>query len=114
MGRAVRRSITAAPYGIRVTFTASRKTFERRVRCDTTGAAGMCSDVTAKGVYVGVFDRNPATLVHECVHAALAILSYVGIDVRNDRGEALAYMTDYLWSIGRCLCDLNTAHTAGR
>lgn len=110
----MKRSIIAAPYGIRVTFTANRKTFERWVQCDTTGAAGMCSDVTARGVYVGVFDRNPATLVHECVHAALAILTYCGIDATNDRGEVLAYLTDYLWTAGQCLCGLNAASLAGQ
>ncbi|QYD70160.1 hypothetical protein KZJ38_07595 [Paraburkholderia edwinii] len=111
----MKRTITVPPYGVKVTFTDKPKTYG--VLRDTeapVGAAGMCGHDGYGNFVVGVFDRKPSTLVHECVHASIMILGMVGIDVRNDNGEAMAYLTDWLWSSGQCLCDANTEPTAGQ
>ena len=39
-----------------------------------------------------------AVLTHECVHAAVEALDQRGIDIRNDRGEILAYYVEFLFT----------------
>lgn len=52
-------------------------------------------------ITVGVFDFNPETIVHECAHAAFATLGRVGVDARNDLGEAFCYLQG--WFFSHCL-----------
>lgn len=52
-----------------------------------------------KAVYIiGWLDRDDGTLVHECVHVAQCILTRAGMDIRDSNGEAMAYLTDWLFS----------------
>ncbi|WP_124800593.1 hypothetical protein [Paraburkholderia phosphatilytica] len=85
--------------GVLVTFTNSRKQFKALTGIESKDAArGVCTaKYTANhGVVVGVFDGSPFTLTHECVHASHVIMKTVGIDARNDSGEAQAYLTEWL------------------
>jgi hypothetical protein len=101
-------TVIANPYDVEVTFTTSRETFEGISGRKTGEYAGACSAVMAGSVMViGVFDGSRATLVHECVHGSIAILQRARINPFNDDGEVHAYLTDWLWSQGSILCDVN-------
>jgi hypothetical protein len=69
---------------------------------DDSTYLGQCTPIDGEDgrrVYlVGWYDRSAGTLVHECVHLALMVLERAGIDPRNDSGETLAYLTDYLFT----------------
>lgn len=62
--------------------------------------AGACiySGLEPRGVlYVYVGDNLITTLVHECFHATVRYLAYVGVPVEtNEPNETYAYMLDYL------------------
>lgn len=62
---------------------------------------GLCAQADGSDgsvVYlIGWYDRNPGSLVHECVHCGMFVLQRAGIDPTGDAGEALAYLTDYLF-----------------
>lgn len=56
--------------------------------------------LTTAGPIVHVYTKKGAKLsivAHECVHAAAMTLDKVGIDIRNDDGEALAYLTESIF-----------------
>ncbi|APU00289.1 hypothetical protein HOR55_gp02 [Ralstonia phage RS-PII-1] len=94
------KQAVAEPYGVPVAFVKSRKGWSTLTgEPPPDGAVGVCQ--WASGLLViGWFDRRAQTLCHECVHAGLAILEYVGIDPRDSQGEALAYLTDWLFGQG--------------
>lgn len=62
--------------------------------------AGACiySGLEPRGVlYVYVGDGRLTTLVHECFHAAVRYLAYVGVPVEhNEPNETCAYLLEYL------------------
>jgi len=47
-------------------------------------------------VYIGVFDGEGPTLVHEIVHAAFSILGYSAVKVQPQECEALAYLVEHI------------------
>ena len=49
-------------------------------------------DGRSKLILMGVFNKEPATLAHECVHAAYFVLDHAGIKHDVDNHEVLAYM----------------------
>lgn len=86
----------ADPWRQEVWFTQDRKTLKRLgkrfdLNLDLTGSLGACW--TTKGPYVlWVQPGAPVPiLTHECTHATLNILDYVGIDPRSADGEPMCY-----------------------
>ncbi len=87
----------AHPWGQRVWFTQDEKTLRRvaknwQLNVDLEGSLGLCWSST--GPYV-IWVKPGCTapiLVHECTHAALAILEYCGIDPRSGDGEPMCYL----------------------
>lgn len=68
-----------------------------------TPCAGATSrmEYPASGVaelVLGVFDGQPATLVHEATHAALFILQRHGMSPESDSGEAMAMLVEAIYS----------------
>jgi len=37
------------------------------------------------------------TLIHECLHASLFILDYIGLKVNDENSEALCYLNDFIF-----------------
>lgn len=60
-------------------------------------SAGVCSTYAEKlAVYIGIFTDRPNTVAHECTHAAVHLLGGVGIPVKTNNHEALAYLVGHL------------------
>lgn len=96
----MQRGIEIAPYGLRGVFTDSPRDFGRLAGTALRDCLGVYM-VGKKGEHViGVFDGNLYTLVHECVHAAMAVLQQVGIDPLSNNSESLAYLVDWLVAQG--------------
>lgn len=96
----MQRGIDVAPYGLRAVFTDTPRDFGRLYGGTPRESLGAYV-VGKKGEHViGVFDGNLYTLVHECVHAAAAILQQVGIDPLSNQSEPLAYLVDWLTAQG--------------
>jgi hypothetical protein len=96
----VQKGIEVAPYGLRAVFTDSPRDFGRLYGGTPRDCCGAYV-VGRKGEHViGVFDGNLYTLVHECVHAATAVLQQVGIDPLSNQSEPLAYLVDWLVAQG--------------
>ena len=65
-------------------------------------ALGWTASYTENGkhnIMVGVFDNDPQTLVHECIHASLFVFDRVNIDPTAESGEPFAYFTDCLYGM---------------
>jgi hypothetical protein len=67
---------------------------------DVKDALGMCDYIVGvkNPIVIGWFDGEIATLVHECVHAAMAVLDDKGVPISRENDEALAYTIDYLFA----------------
>ena len=50
-------------------------------------------------IMVGVFDGDPQTLVHECIHAGLVVFESRHIDPTAESGEPFAYFVDCLFGM---------------
>lgn len=88
----------ARPYGCDVTLVHKMKDWEAAVGIEVEGECSGITGWSETGVVVLVADGNIATLVHECVHASIFILEYVGIDVSSNNGECLAYLVDNMFA----------------
>lgn len=57
----------------------------------------ICDDgQTTICIYSG---NEPSVLAHELVHACAFSMELVGIDIRNDHGEAMAYLLGHLFDV---------------
>lgn len=62
-------------------------------------AMHLTNNKTGKSIFlVGWFNRELATLVHECGHLTFAILLHAGVDVKEGNNEAYCYLLDTLFS----------------
>lgn len=75
-----------------------RKAMKRKIGDDPGEASGWTIADDSGNFYVGVFDGNPATVVHESVHIAMTILERVGIEPYEANGEPVAYLVDHLFA----------------
>jgi len=100
-------TVVAEPFGVLVKLVTARDTFEAYSGHNEriAGAAGLCERLREGGILIGVFDGRAETLVHECVHAAMMILTRAGIDARNDSGEVLAHLTHWMFSQFSFICE---------
>lgn len=82
------------------------KTVKRQYKYDLTDDAtsmGTCSgwvmtlDNPEFASVTILYAEDLQTLVHESVHAAWRILTYLGVEVDEDNHEALAYLVDYIY-----------------
>lgn len=66
----------------------------------TANTVGMCLYIegTKKPIVIGWFNGKLDTLVHECVHAAVATLDDKGVPLTLENDEALAYTVDCLFA----------------
>ena len=95
------KTYTAAPYGRRVRLVTTEEDLARackRAGRDTPIGLAGCVFWSGSGLVLAVLDGQRCTLVHECVHAALFILQFVGIDPTESNGEAMAYLTDHMYA----------------
>jgi hypothetical protein len=46
---------------------------------------------------IGWYNDELSTLVHEITHVGIFLMTHVGIDPRSDDGEAMCYLTGYLF-----------------
>ena len=94
-----RRTMIAHPYGMTIRFALSQREADRlgkRYNIDTAGAAGWT--IITNGVcLLAVCDGKQSTLVHECIHAAVEILTRVGIDPLSNDAEPLTYLSEYIF-----------------
>jgi hypothetical protein len=91
------KNYTAAPYGCKVCLYTDAELFYKKTGESVFGCAGMTAWLDGNlAMYVG--DNDPSTLVHECTHAVLFILGYVGIDPASSNGEPMAYLMDNMFS----------------
>ena len=70
------------------------------VTSNSSGKNGKCISLTSDGqavIVIGVFSGNTSTLVHECVHAGLFTLDYMGQELSYG-DELLPYLVDTLVS----------------
>lgn len=71
---------------------------------DLSSSLGRCrqfvNDVTGENLYlIGVFDKNLATLVHECAHATFYCCDDVGVTIETDKAnETYCYLLDRMFS----------------
>lgn len=94
-------TLTVAPYGAVVTFSRTKVGWLGHAPdSPVAGLAGAFLSLQDGRFLIGWFDGRISTLVHECVHAAEAILRYYDVP---PKGEALAYLTEYLFAQGRKL-----------
>lgn len=96
------------PFNHGCSFVTRRKSFRKFCECCDTdgldqsvGRAIMCQCKGRTTFYFGVFDGEVDTLVHELAHIVFMLFDYVGVDARNDQGEAFAYMQG--WLLGECM-----------
>lgn len=90
----------ARPWGQEVWFTQDPKTLRRLSKrfgfscSDADDAVGVLW--TTSGPYVLWVDpkATASTLVHECCHATLNILTYCGVDPVASKGEPCCYTLD--------------------
>lgn len=92
------KQYVAAPYGAHVLLVTSAQELRTKSRQSVAGTVGMTFWATDGTLIVYVGDGNLSTLVHECCHAVLYILEYVGIDPSASNGEPMAYLLDNMFS----------------
>jgi hypothetical protein len=110
MAASYARKFKANPYGFRVYLFDDAAKFVRfansrncgrtlaELRKYTTEADGLTLfHGDALELYLGVFDKEPATLAHECVHGAVYILSHAGVRFSTDNNEQLAYLVGHMF-----------------
>lgn len=90
--------VNCHPYPNRVWFTTDRKAFGNKsyiltgTEYDSRGA-GCCSWDDDNGrIVVGVFDRSPATLAHELIHASMRVFHFIGMEMSPATEEAFCYL----------------------
>jgi hypothetical protein len=99
--RPVTHTFTVAPYGLLATICTTKLGWSGYApESPATGLLGAFLMIRDGHFLIGWFDGRLSTLVHECVHAAEAMLSYVGI---TPKGEALAYLTEHLFQKCRAM-----------
>lgn len=95
-------TFTVALYGVVVTICRTKVGWSGYApENPATGLAGACMGLSPGHYLIGWFDGRLSTLVHECVHAALFILRHVGMNPADSQGEAMAYLTEYLFQQAR-------------
>lgn len=91
---------TAAPYGVKVvmalTEEALSKLAEEQWFDPSPEAAGICA-THKHPMVIRVRDDHPSTLMHECLHACLAIMDHVGIHPSAANGEPLCYLHEHMF-----------------
>jgi hypothetical protein len=100
----VRSTYTVQPYGLKIVYTDTVKEFHAlryHTEVSFKGTAGAFDGGKKVDGVIGVFDGRLMTLVHECVHAASALLQTCGIDPLSNTAEPLAYLVDHLVAVGR-------------
>lgn len=94
-------------YGETVKLFSDRKEFTKACekvpeaeRTAVEECRGMVQPITASDgsiIYlVGVFDKDPITLVHECAHVAIFIAEHIGWDINVDTSEPFCYLLEEL------------------
>lgn len=61
---------------------------------------GYCNSFMIKAqasTVIGVFDKNPATLAHECGHAVFRILMSRDIPINIDNDEIFCYLFEFIF-----------------
>lgn len=53
----------------------------------------------SSNIMIGVFDGDPQTLVHECIHVGLNVFERCNIDPSAESGEPFAYLVDCLFGM---------------
>lgn len=95
-------SLRLNPYKHGVALQTNKKRFAKFCEncCQLPGpnVAGRAVECNCNGrmYYIGVFDGQISTLAHECAHIAFFLLATVGIDARNDSGEAFCYLLGFM------------------
>lgn len=90
-------------YSYEVIIVGTREAFNAAVKrrgfepADTGDAAGVCYSFSHVS-FIGIFDREIDTLVHELTHATLFILKSRSIDPLSSNGEPAAYLMEYLFN----------------
>lgn len=110
MSTSYARKFKASPYGCRVYLfddPAKLVRFASKRNCGMTreelrGYGDEADGLTvfhgdAMELYIGVFDKEPATLAHECVHGAVYILNHAGVRFSTDNNEQLAYLVGHMF-----------------
>lgn len=100
----MRSTYTVQPYGLKIVYTDTVKEFHAlryHTEVSFKGTAGAFDGGKKVDGVIGVFDGRLMTLVHECVHAASALLQTCGIDPLSNTAEPLAYLVDHLVAVGR-------------
>jgi hypothetical protein len=60
---------------------------------------GQMSEVIGTNIYaVGIFDEDPATLVHELAHVCINLLDGLGMPITHDSSEAFCYLQGSLYA----------------
>lgn len=92
----------AKPYGVKVRFAPTLA--QARAVCTRLGitmpegCVGFTSWLSDGSILLAVLDGSRATLVHECTHAALFVMEFVGIDPFASNGEPMAYLLDSMYT----------------
>jgi hypothetical protein len=81
----------------------SRERLTPKERC-----AGLCTEF-GEDVMVGVFDRDPVTLVHELAHAVEHVADHVGL-TRGFPNEPVAYLLERMYR--ECIPFITTERAA--
>lgn len=99
------------PYPVNIWFATDWGSFNRKRSSlwklpllENDGEWGMCSHGdSGKEQIVGIFVREQpeATLMHECCHAAINVMDYVGIPITGGSQEAFCYFADSIFN--QCL-----------
>lgn len=92
--------VELAPYQRKAYLFTSYKQYKRAMECMTKeefnieDASGMCTPLTKNNKFVyfiGVFNREKSTLVHELGHMAIFIAKGIGYDPKNE-SEPFCYL----------------------
>lgn len=103
-------NLTADPYGVPIRFVTCRADWHTPSEVvDSVGGTQSHGDY----LWVGVFDNDMRTLVHELLHAVVRILDHIGHEIKPGQDEPAAYLLDHLYGklapvLQRCI---NATHT---
>jgi hypothetical protein len=87
----------ANPYGVSVYLITNEVEWNKKNNTSVEGCSGL-TVWTDKGIMIYVGDHSLSTMVHECTHAVLYILEYVGIEPLSSNGEPMAYLMDSMFT----------------
>lgn len=105
------KSLILQPYGIELIVSNDwvelckylKKKYEFEPTSTDHGVSGLAFSIemhpTGEIKFIQ-YAQDEQTLVHECVHSAFHILDHVGVKLKANNHEALAYTVD--WIFGEC------------